>query len=249
MLPSGQDNIVLVEILEDEFKKPYSEIVLTDLNNFDIGALHLYKVIPEDNIDESFKKIICDMTDRTAYEDIFVTDLYQKDGENRLDKIKLSNVLKDDNDNPILQELLKKDVALGNLGQEIDALRISVIYGDIAFKPINGIVPSDALRFNKSGNTYTLTATGGTHYLTKNAGVWLLVGYDASGFSADGRPSVYTENKITQGDLRYNGGMVAEKFYKATIRQLIDVGLVKSANEKIMSWTLEQVLNAANIVG
>lgn len=243
VLPSGQDNIVLVEILEDEFKKPYSEIVLTDLNNFNIGALHLYKVIPEEKIDSNLKQIICDMTGVNNYKDIFVTDLHEEDNVSILDKIKLSSVLTNTNGNVILDQLIKDNATVGGLGSAIDNLKLCDVYGDNVFKPIGGgSVPSGAIRFNKSGSTYTM-ATNGEYYLSSDAGMWLFICYDAGSIDENGRAISYAENKTTLKDLQNSTSIISNSFAKATIRQLVDAGIVKKADEKIMTLTLDKVLN------
>lgn len=251
VLPSGEDNHVLVEILEDEFKKPYNQIVLTDLESFDIGLLHLYKVIPDEQIDSNLKQILCDITGESEYKNIYITELHSKNGESILDNIKLSSVLKDGGNNAILKALLKEEVTVGNLGSAIDNLALCEIYGESVFKPISGgSVPSGALKFNKSGDTYTMVQSGGTHYLSTDAGLWLLVCYDANNVnSLSGRPASYTENKTTLKDLQTNGNKIGDAFRNATIRQLVDAGIVSSANSNIMSWTLQKVLTTGTIGG
>ncbi len=249
VLPSGKDNSVLVEILEDEFKKDYEDIVLTDLESFDIGLLHLYKVIPESEIDSHLKQIICDMTGQADYNNIYVTDLHGKDGTSILDNIKLNSVIDDANGNVILEKLIAGETTVGELGSAIDNLALCDVYGDNVFKRASGgSVPSGVIRFNKSGNVYTM-ASNGEYYLSSDAGMWLFICYDAGTINADGRAQSYTENKTTLKDLQSSSSVIADSFSNATIRQLVDAGIVKSANEKIMTWTLEKVLNATNVIG
>lgn len=243
VLPSGKDNSVLVEILEDEFKKDYEDIVLTDLENFDIGLLHLYKVIPENEIDAHLKQIICDMTGKDNYLEIFITDLHGKTGTSILDNIKLSSVLDSANGNVILEKLIESDATVGSLGSSIDNLAVVDIYGESVFKSVSGgSVPSGALRFNKSGDTYTM-ATNGEYYLSSDAGMWLFICYDAGSIDENGRAVSYTENKTTLKDLQSSSSIISNSFAKATVRQLVDAGIVDKADEKIMTLTLDKVLN------
>ena len=243
VLPKGIDNAMLVEILEDEFKKPYKDIMLTDLNDFDIDKLHLYKVLPDTDIDDNLKSIILDITGCDDYHDIFVSDLHSQPGVNVMEKIKLSTVLgSSGNSNPLLKALVEKDVSVGELAEAIDNLKICEVYGANAFKTVNGSAPAGAIRYNKEGVTYTYNANG-SYYLDKSAGIWLLVGYTAGNYDEDGTPMTYTENSVTMGALQSGSNVVSSAFSNATVKQLIDCGIIVKADARLYAKKLSEVLN------
>ena len=86
-------------------------------------------------------------------------------------------------------------------------------------------------------------ATNGEYYLSSDAGMWLFICYDAGSIDENGRAVTYTENKTTLKDLQSSSSIISNSFAKATIRQLVDAGIVDKADEKIMTLTLDKVLN------
>ncbi len=250
ILPDGEDNHALVEILEDEFNKEYSEIVLGDLNNFNIGALHLYKVFPTDKIDANLKNILLEISGKTDYQEVLITDLYAQANVNVLDKISLSTVLGDNVTNPMLKGLVEKGTTIGGLVDDIDDLKICQAYGENVFKKItpSSPAPAGALRFSYSANTYTQNENG-DYYLSKDAGIWLLLGYTAKDVNVEtGRPAAYVEGSMTLGDLQTRGSVVGNIFENATIRQLVDAGLLSdSTNQLLYPFTLSAALGKINL--
>lgn len=254
ILPLANDH-PLRTILEDEFNKPFEEVVLSDLNSFNVGMLHLNKVLPVDKVDINLIKIICQVagktgctTDaeyKTAYESLAITDLYAREGVNVMDNVKLSALLSvEDVDSPILKQLITKGVSVNGLATAIDDLKIHEVYGATVFKQVDGSMPVGALRFSKSGNTYTQNDAG-EYYLSKDAGIWLLIGYTAQDVNlVTGRPTSYVANDaMTLSALQSSGSVVGTIFENATIRQLVDAGLISSVNEALYPLKLSQVLN------
>jgi hypothetical protein len=160
-----------------------------------------------------------------------------------MEKIKLSTVLgSSGNSNPLLKALVEKDVSVGELAEAIDNLKICEVYGANAFKTVNGSAPAGALRYNKEGVTYTYNANG-SYYLDKSAGIWLLVGYTAGNYDEDGTPMTYTENSVTMGALQSGSNVVSSAFSNATVKQLIDCGIIVKADARLYAKKLSEVLN------
>ena len=115
------------------------------------------------------------------------------------------------------------------------------VYGEKCFTTT---VIEGAYRFNKQivGEqvVYTIDEEG-DYYLDKNSGIWVLVCFTSKTNSA-GIAMEYTSTRSTVGDLESNSSIISQSFIGATVRQLVDIGIIESASEAIMPLTLEQVI-------
>lgn len=97
---------------------------------------------------------------------------------------------------------------------------------------------NDSLAFVREDESY-FTETGADKYgLCKNDGIWLLLCFDGMEFEdtdtdgngvkedTDGRPEKYVISNRTLGDLENNPSELSDSFEKATVRQLMDAGII-----------------------
>lgn len=255
VLPKTEMDEILINILEDEFGS-YEEITISSLKGFELGKLHLYKIMPEDDAGEDFAKILVEIVPgASSYEDIYVTDLYGLD----VTKVSISTLLDEkDLTNPILKKLAKDNVTIANIGSAMNNLKLYDVYGENIFVEITSqtTVPAGAQKYKNSGDTYTRVANNdatATHYLNKeNAGIWLLLCFNASGFDADttlgkpqGVPKVYTKADTSFEALEGSG--LSSKFTSATIGQLVDAGILSNTiNENLYRLTIDMALTGTN---
>lgn len=156
--------------------------------------------------------------------------------------VKLSSVL-DQTGNAILDKLIEKNVKIGELGTEVNKLTLYEVYGEKCFTTtaIDG-----AQRFTKTTlagkAVYTLDASG-EYYLKKDAGIWLLLSFDAEIEILTGKATKYTQSTATIADLE-QGTTISSKILNSTIRQLVDAGILESANENVMPFTIQQAIDA-----
>ena len=246
----GEINATLKGILEDEYVdgnevKSYEDITLNHLKNFSVDALHLYKVLPGDTIDVNLKNILMQITDNTNYNDIFVEDLHNE--PDVLSKIKLSTVLGDaEISNPILKQLIAKDVAVNKIDIAINELTLYSVFGTDSFTTDSTNATSTTKKYVKTlvdnKVTYTLD-NNGTYYISKDAGIWLLLCFDAEDLVA-GSPNKYVESTLSVNDLT-SGSTISSKISNATIRELKDVGIISESVSNIVDHlTLIDALNS-----
>ena len=247
-------NATLKGILEDEYVghvegvNSYEDITLNHLNSFNIDYLHLNKVLPADTIDVNLKNILMEITGKTDYDTVYVEDLHNE--TDILSKIKLQTVLGDATiSNPILAKLVSDNVSVKSIGQAIDNLKLSDVYGTDVFKAKSSSAPANALWFKleADGKTYTMVSSSAnaTHYLNNTSGIWLLICYNASTtYDATGRPVSYIVAEDKTISSLNSGTGITNAFINATIRQLVDAGIVAESDvhEKIMKHTLVDVL-------
>ena len=115
---------------------------------------------------------------------------------------------------------------------------------------------NDGLAFVHEDESY-FTETGADKYgLCKNNGIWLLLCFDGMEFEdndtdsngvkedTDGRPEKYVISNRTLGDLENNPSALSDSFEKATVRQLMDAGVIPegSYNGKLYTMTLLQTV-------
>ena len=143
---------------------------------------------------------------------------------------------------PPIDKLIEKDVTIGELGREIGELTLYEVYGESCFTttPVAG-----AQRFTKTfvGEkvVYTLDDEG-EYYLSGDSGIWILVCFDAVTDST-GRATKYTSSMASVDDLQNDSSVISNSFINATVRQLVDVGIIESASESIMAYTIEDVID------
>ena len=167
-----------------------------------------------------------------------------------LSKVKLGTILDGEAlTNPILKKLVEDDVAVEDIGEAIDNMKLYETYGESVFKVKDSSAPADALWFKleSNGKTYTMVSSkaSATHYLSGDAGIWLLICFNSSEtLDENGRPTSYTvDNSKTIASLN-NGTSLTDSINNATIRQLVDVGIIEESetNNKIMKLKLVEVL-------
>lgn len=237
----------LKEILTDIYGD-YDTITVGNLHDFKMDDLHLAKVLKDPN--DNLKNVLVDaFSDSvTSYEEITVSMLAKSPGEGGFDfnNVHLGTVI-NETDNPILSALIEKNCSVGKIGTEIDALSLYSAYGKECF--IKKTAPTDEKipLYNRSENdgviTYTYDADG-EYYLSKTAGIWLLLCFDGDEFYKDGnnkgRPQTYTVSNRTFSSLKGDG--VSDVIAKATVRQLIDAGIIPDAKTEIYGLTLAEAL-------
>ena len=223
----------------------YEDITLSMLASFKMEDLHLYKVLPEPS--GNLKSILEDAFD-CDYDEITVSKL--SGNGFTFDKVSLKTVVGETSSNPIIQALIESGSSVGGIGDAINKLSLYKVYGANIFTT-TPVENSPRYTLSEDKTTYMLDDNG-KYYLSKNAGIWLLICFDSSTtLSSDeinhkGRPISYTVSSATIADLQggnENSVDISSAFSKATVRQLIDAGLVTSAKKGLYAMTLSGVLN------
>ena len=133
-------------------------------------------------------------------------------------------------DNSVLSALKAKDITVSQIGTALNDLSLYEVYGNKAFTTT---YKEGARRFNKGtdgeGKTYYAYNESGDYYLDSGAGLWLIICYDTSETDENGNPQIFTEDTLTIGSLQ-DGSSLAEKFRNATVKQLIEAGLIQGAD-------------------
>ena len=103
----------------------------------------------------------------------------------------------------------------------------------------------------KDGESYD----GEIYYIHSNDGLWLLLCFDGetfedtAGIDTDGRPERYVSSNMTLGSLE-NAADISLKFTNATIRQLVDAGLIRETSttsySNLYTLTFSELLDIAN---
>ncbi len=236
----------LKDILEDVYNKEYAEITVSDLSSFEMDDLHLYKVLSEPN--DKLKEILVEACGTASYNDITVSMLNNTEdnteGSFNINDIHLGTVIdKDSIDNPILKALLEKNPKISGIGLAMDTLKLYDVYGANCFYKSetvpDGYGDKSRYSYNKDTGVYTLDMANGDYYISDTAGIWLLICFNASGLDAEGRAESYTSSNSTVGDLENN---VSSSITHASVRQLIDAGILSSANSTLWQYSLEEAL-------
>ena len=228
--------------------------------------IHLTTVLPAEG-NETLYKILRDATgvsgetDAEKNNNITLNSLSSFTPAN----LHLNTVLEDVDltDNNVLLALKEQNdgqgILVSEIGSAINELSLYEVYGKTAFTetPIDG-----ARRFNRvddaSGKPlYYDYDENGDYYLKNNAGIWLILCFDTAEYDtsdnvitrykdADGNPTRYIIDDMQIKDLQTGSGSgFSRKFKNATLKQLIDTGLVDNdtgLSNDIKTLSLQEVI-------
>ncbi len=246
VLPATANNEKLYEVLADVTGKAVDEIVVSDLQTFNTSNIHLSSVLdpalPENN---DLYKILTDATGLAA-SDITLGSISGLD----INNIHLSTVLSPGSGSNVLDTLLEDDsVTLGNLSNKLNDLSLYSVYGKECFVT------------SGSGDAYTKTTVGGkdayvydpsgTYFISPDAGIWLIMCFDATTDPSTGRATQYVAADTTMNALETNSSSLTSKIQNTTIYQLIAAGMIQDSgtlNPNLKKLTLQQAIDLANSI-
>ncbi len=239
-------DVHLKDILEDVYHKDYSLITISDLSTFTMGELHLYKVLSEPN--EKLEQILVEAfgggNPEFTFNDITVNMLSKDEGNGgfSFNNIHLKTAIGENSDNPILQALLNNDVKVGQIGSAMDTLKLYDVYGKNCFTQTSptGYGDKSKYTYNQQTGVYTLDMQNGDYYVSNDAGIWLLICFESDGTDEQGRAVNYKISNKAIIDLKGNG--ISSSITNAKVRQLIDAGILSSANELLWNLSLSDAL-------
>ena len=261
VIEKTSDNQKLFDILTDATGKTEENLILSDLSNFNVDNLHLSKVMPDPN--EKLKAILVDAFVGTypdnTYENIKLSDL--SGSAFSFDNIKLATVIGESSSNPIIATLVENDARIGTISSDIDNLSLYDIYGHECFIPYNESLHSGMLRYNEikdlDGNVTGYTQDdNGAFVIDKTCGVWLLLCFDGSDMygkddvNNSGRFKTYTISDEKMCHLQEHVGeehSISNRVTNATIRQLIDIGILSGADDHLYHLSLQDALNFSSL--
>ncbi|MBO7149279.1 MAG: hypothetical protein J6V71_00130 [Clostridia bacterium] len=232
-------SILLDVVNGDSGTKTEQDLKLSDLTGFSYDNLHLSTILdPTQNA--SLYSVLCDVVN-VDEEDLKLSHLSSFD----VSDIHLKTVLgSGSTGNVILDKLLEQDVAIGGLADSINKLKLYDIYGQNCF------VKSEATgvakySYNESEKCFELDADG-EYVISKAAGIWLFMCFDSVGIEKNdpitkGCRETYTISDATLNDLSNGGGDISTKITEATIRELVEVGILQNAHQDIYDMTLNGI--------
>ena len=227
---SNQD---VFDIITSVVDKSATEVTIGDLSGFEIANIKLETVLPEAENQDTYKILRSGLSKPAGYE-IIIGDLE----DFKIEDVRLSAVLDPSESNPFLSALLEKDssasvpsdyVTFANIGEKISELTLNEVYSDInCFTTNSGQAVSGAGRYdyNETKGEYTYNASGA--YYVNQKGAWILLLYTFENVDASGYAVKYTPATTTIGDLGEGLERVSSSMKNATIRQLVDCGLIEN---------------------
>ena len=166
--------------------------------------------------------------------------------------------------NSVLTALKEQDITISEIGTALNKLSLYEVYGKTAFIEIDDgtEVPLGARRFNRVDDVdgkplYFEYNADGDYYLKNNAGIWLILCFDTAEYDTndnvitrykdgDGNPTRYIVDDMQIKDLQSGAGSgFSRKFKNATLKQLIDTGLVDDTtglSNDIKALSLQEII-------
>ena len=237
-----QNNKVLFDILEDLTGTARDQITLGQLSDVDIKDAKLTTVLDKTENAKLFS-VLKDMTGKEE-DALTIADL---DGATT-SNIKISTVLDDAGNNVILEKLIANNTTIGGLGSAISNLTLNELFGEDCFttdpsKKVN----SDIYYVDGLDYVYTDTLPAGkeAHYVSEDAGVWLVFAFDAKEVSAaNGRAGRFSPSVVTFNDLQDDATAFSQSISNSTLYQLISAKIIqdKPYSDDIKALSLSNAL-------
>ena len=207
-------------------------------------------MIPEAG-NERLYNVLKDMCNGKEPDQIRITDLNSID----TDKIRLQTVMNYDGTktgNPVLDTLLGKNPTVGEIKDTFAAMTVHETFCENVFTTdkTNTINVDDTYDYNADGSYTYNHSKNGKYYISKTAGIWLVLGYDVTtnpttGVGDSYKPSTLTVSKLTDatGEEAIKNSMMGTPIY-----QLIASGMIDGAgmNDKLKPLTVQEVIKLAN---
>ncbi len=237
-------SILLDVVNGDSGVKTAKDLKLSDLTGFSYDNLHLITILdPVKNA--SLYNVLCDVV-KVDKEELKISHLSAFE----VSKIHLKTVLGDKaTGNVILDKLIEKDVEISSLATAINGLSLYEIYGQNCFVKVeNG--ETGVARYKKKGNSYILDDDG-EYKISNSAGIWLFLCFDFVDEAIDkiNLSTMGCRVKYTIGEATFNslteqgsGNNLSKQLTTATIRQLVDAGVLESANPMLYTFTLQDAV-------
>ena len=245
----------------------YKDIKISHLGKFSTTGIKLGTVMGS-SINDKLKTVLMDACDQSNFDDITFSMLY---GESfKIERVKLKPILTDANGNStygkntILDALMQQDdVTIGNIGEKINGLYLSDVYPANCFTTTdNGqagyylIENADGIQIyvhEDKARGYELTDSTTKYYVSKEAHIWLFLHYGnvwdeggLSGYDSLGNAYVYVDAHHTLSNLQEDVDHISDKVTDATIRQLVDAGIIDDGdgfnNSIIYTKSLSEVI-------
>lgn len=268
-----QDDKELYEVLKEIYpnKDVVNGLTIGDLADFEVVHVKIGTVLPANLNSELYKVFEDALNLGVVYEEDGVTVKYEApEGANddekfanipleqlnaRLDiqHMHLKTVIGEEaTGNAIIDALISKNVTVGDIAEELDNQLLYNVYGEQCFI-ISESATGDKYRKEtvlvdgEERVKFVLDNANGTYTLNKDCGVWLLWCFDVEQIDdATGKATVYVQSGFTMGQLQEGAGEVTQKITGATIRQLVDMGIIDDgegfASETIYTLTIDGVV-------
>ena len=236
-------------ILTEEGEPIRENVTLGQVSRLDIDKAKLSSVIDKTENNEKFWNILEEATTPTGENgEILIGDL---DNIN-IDGVKLGTVIDySENNAKIINVLIEKETTVGEVGSAVKNLTLYEVYGEICF------TEDETQKDNDNDRTFSKTETpegkvqfvedvNGTYYISKSAGIWLIMAFDGNGaYNLDGRSDTFTENEITLGHLEEDGTVITDKINSSTVRELMDAKVISKltfSSSEVYAWTFEEFM-------
>ncbi len=241
VLPSPE--IHLRDLMEDACDiHPYENIKLSHLTGttFNIDNVYLYHIMAAP---AGLKNILEDVYG--DYNSIKFGDIHNGFD---LGEVHLSSVILNDTGNAILDNLRHDEtVTISNIGEKLDALSLYKVYGENVFTTSSSSAIDTTRKFSKTINNgkdeFILSDTG-NYFISKDAGVWLLLCFDGQEH-INGTPKKYVQSNLSISNMQSGSGL-SDVLSTATVRELIDAGIINAeiSNPTVLAMTITEVVQA-----
>ncbi|MBE7089269.1 MAG: hypothetical protein E7362_00520 [Clostridiales bacterium] len=225
-----------------------SQIKVSHLKEFNIDNIYIVNILDVAG-NEMIYDVLRDGTGKATNEEIKVSDLMDFDVAN----VKISTFLSSSAvaSNKILKAVYGDGtVTIGELSNRINNTPIQEVYKVDCFTTneadASGI--SAKYSYNEADGSYTLDASG-DYYISAKSGAWFFIFYGTvGGTNIDGDATLYRPTAYTMGGLEEKVDEINDHIENATIKQLIDIGILTNPHGDysplIYASTLDQVLRA-----
>ena len=250
ILGKYSENEVLYKILMDiEGISDASQVYTITLGNLKgltqdcVNKIKLTNILGEYESNKMLFDILMDaqgITDASQLSKLTIGDLSNFDKT----KIKLSTFIGESTGNNILDAILREGATLGNIVDVVNNLEFSDVFvssSECFTAEKTNIISTAKYKKNEDGSYTLKTADDGTtdYYIKQNIMLFLL--YDFDEVDENGYAKSYTKKSVKF--VNFEASEISTNLKKATIRQLIDVGLIEDKEGFALTNAYAKTLN------
>jgi len=218
----------LFEIILEATGKTKSEVTVENLSLFDVSKVKLHRLLAYDSSNEKVVKLYEIIKEATGEgkDSVSVGNLSNFD----INSIHLASLIGTETGNNVLDAILRKNPTLNELTSVVNDLEMSDVFvtsSECFTTDKTGIIST--ARYRKVGDNYILKQQEDadyneqSYYIKKNIMLFLL--YDFDEIDSSGNAKEYTKKSVKF--VNFEASQISANIKLATIRQLIDLGLLE----------------------
>ena len=241
IFPDNANTDLLYTILSNTLNITKDEIEISDISSFHTDMIRIVDILEPTTANADLYSILRQATGCSTNEEITAGKLQE---DLTVSNIKLSSLFTNytQGTNNVLDKILQdSSVTVGNVADKINQLYVSDLVGVSCFTTT--LTGKQRYSYNETAKQY-VKDDAGEYEISYGAGMWLFLLYNESTADENGNAYSFTDNQYQFKDLTTAFNSSSERIKLATIRQMVDSGIIEGTglSSVLYPLTLQEAL-------